>query len=86
MNIDPNMPTLTLGLSEWRPPPQGGDRRVRHWIEGDRIIGTAASVGAADMYCRLPFVHEAWKSCDGVEDGMSKADAMLREWIEGVLQ
>lgn len=81
MNIDPTMPTLTLGLSEWR---HEGVSFARYWIRGDRIK-CAARVWANELEVISIGNNGRGGACDSIEDGMSKADAMLREWIEGVL-
>jgi hypothetical protein len=91
MNIDPTMPTLTLGLSEWRKCEFRGESiRLRHWMAGGEDLGEAAVVFSMSVSVFSPS-HKSLRSpsfehCDGVEDGMSKADAMLRKWIEGVPQ
>ena len=82
MNIDPTMPTLTLGLSEWF----GDDKkRFRYWIKGG-ISAPAALVKVQFIEVTLPHGHVILRLCDGFEDGMIKANAILREWIEGVLR
>ena len=82
MNIDPNMPTLTLGLSEWFGDSQ---KRFRYWIKGG-VSAPAVLVRSRIIEVTLPHGHSIGRLCDGLDDGMSKADAMLREWIDGVLK
>ena len=82
MNIDPTMPTLTLGLSEWRYAPHG-PLRYRVWTVGGEIVGVAAHAFPEQVRALTPFSPmPEWVGCNGIEDGMRIADEMLRKWIE----
>jgi len=83
MNIDPNMPTLTLGLSEWIETAFGAHRRF--WLCGDQEV-IASQVTRCCVEVKLPGGFSQFRSCCDVEDGKGCADQLLREWIEGGLQ
>lgn len=52
----------------------------------ETISAPAVLVRSHIIEVTLPHGHSIGRLCDGLDDGMSKADAMLREWIEGMLQ
>lgn len=80
IKADPAMPSITLRLSEW----QYGRNcsRMRLWMTGGVAQTDAAMVWPEKVRVYSPTAREAIVPCDGVEDGMCIADAVLRRWIE----
>lgn len=82
MNIDPAMPTLTLGLSEWQ---VLSGYAYRNWLPIE-VAAAETCRTHGSVYGLDPGGEWMEFDCNGIEDGIRKADVLLREWIERVPQ